>query len=567
MHKTIGAIRGRFFVPGYQRGYRWDKCDVTRLLDDIWGSNGSEYSLQPIVVKLHKHSEELASQEWELIDGQQRLTTLYLILQYMRRDASQGIGAPYSLRYETRQGSETYVDTLDEAKHGTNIDFFHLYHAYQAIDEWFKQHGDEYVRNSVASTLHNHLFKSVRVIWYEAPASVEAIPLFTRLNVGRIPLTDAELIKAALLSKVRSQSPDRALEIAAQWDAIERDLHHHDIWAFVAGAGAGVGDDKYPTRISLLLDTLADEQGGPPGVRPRYHTFDVLQRRIEQDFSEFWKDVVALHAQILGWFDVPKIYNKIGFIIASGRPFGELAFEVKHKRKSEFEQGLIARIKKNLGVNDDDLEDLSYEERKRGYPKLMDLLLLMNVETCSRFGVRFPFSEHLGNKWTLEHIHAQNADALNKAEQWRTWLITHRNAIDAVISEHEAKKQLKDEIQAAVDELVAEKAGGFSGEKFNLLSTRILELLNQDQLPDHSIRNLALLSSSDNSRLNSSVFEVKRQMILELDRAGKYVPCCTRNVFLKYYAAADASQPHFWGKQDKDDYLEAIRDVLKPYLN
>jgi hypothetical protein len=44
----------------------------------------------------------------------------------------------------------------------------------------------------------------VRVIWYEAPVSVEAIPLFTRLNVGRIPLTDAGLIKAALLSGVRS---------------------------------------------------------------------------------------------------------------------------------------------------------------------------------------------------------------------------------------------------------------------------------------------------------------------------------------------------------------------------
>ena len=83
-HKTIGAIRGRFFVPDYQRGYRWDKNDVTRMLDDIWGSKGQDYSLQPIVVKLHQMGKSEAEHEWELIDGQQRLTTLYLILHYMQ---------------------------------------------------------------------------------------------------------------------------------------------------------------------------------------------------------------------------------------------------------------------------------------------------------------------------------------------------------------------------------------------------------------------------------------------------------------------------------------------------
>jgi uncharacterized protein with ParB-like and HNH nuclease domain len=44
-HKIIGEIRGQSFVPGYQRGYRWDKQDVSRLLDDIWGSDGEKYSL------------------------------------------------------------------------------------------------------------------------------------------------------------------------------------------------------------------------------------------------------------------------------------------------------------------------------------------------------------------------------------------------------------------------------------------------------------------------------------------------------------------------------------------
>jgi uncharacterized protein with ParB-like and HNH nuclease domain len=70
--KLIGDIAGQFVVARYQRGYRWGRLEVERLLNDIWESNGSPYSLQPIVVK------KKAEAVWELVDGQQRLTTLYL---------------------------------------------------------------------------------------------------------------------------------------------------------------------------------------------------------------------------------------------------------------------------------------------------------------------------------------------------------------------------------------------------------------------------------------------------------------------------------------------------------
>jgi predicted 3-demethylubiquinone-9 3-methyltransferase (glyoxalase superfamily) len=77
---------------------------------------------------------------------------------------------------------------------------------------------------------------------------------------------------------------------------------------------------------------------------------------------------------------------------------------------------------------------------------------------------------------------------------------------------------------------------------------------------------MALLSNKDNSSLSNSVFEVKRQKILALDRDGEYVPACTRNVFLKYYADADAQQPHYWSEKDKDSYFKAIHKMLNPYF-
>lgn len=248
--------------------------------------------------------------------------------------------------------------------------------------------------------------------------------------------------------------------------------------------------------------------------------------------------------------------------------FGDLARAAKYKKKSEFETFLIDRIRDHIKVKEADLEDLSYEEKKRDYSKLLEILLLMNVETTTQSGLRFPFSRHIGQRWSLEHIHAQNAEALNRADQWTTWLSTHKIALDAVVSDLNIKEieQTKKNIDIAIANIDAGKSGNFSGQKFNALSHSVLKMLNHDDTPDHSIRNMALLSSNDNSRLNNSVFEVKRQMILELDRKGDYVPVCTRNVFLKYYAEADAQQPHFWSEADKDSYIKEIRNRLKPYF-
>ena len=82
----------------------------------------------------------------------------------------------------------------------------------------------------------------------------------------------------------------------------------------------------------------------------------------------------------------------------------------------------------------------------------------------------------------------------------------------------------------------------------------------------HSIGNLALLSGEANSVLSNAVFEVKRQRIIELDRAGEYIPICTRRVFLKYYTHSGSQQLHFWSTQDRMAYLEAMLQMIAPYF-
>ncbi len=75
--RKVGEISGHFLVPSYQRGFRWGTHEVEQLLNDIRASEGSNYYLQPVVVRRGDES-------FELIDGQQRLTTLFLIHRYIK---------------------------------------------------------------------------------------------------------------------------------------------------------------------------------------------------------------------------------------------------------------------------------------------------------------------------------------------------------------------------------------------------------------------------------------------------------------------------------------------------
>lgn len=560
--RLVGEIVGSFRVARYQRGYRWGKLEVERMLNDIWASKGEPYSLQPIVVKRDRET------AWELVDGQQRLTTLYLIFAYMQRAGLKNVGPQYSISYDTRTQSWNYLQKLDRALAGSNIDFFHLHAAYACIQAWFEQNGPTPLKlQEVADDVFRYLCKSVRVIWYEAPKGLDSTTLFTRLNVGRIPLTDGELFKALLLSRSRggTETSDRTHEIAAQWDSIERDLQYPDVWAFVADEAAA----DSPTRITLLLDTLA---GGPRGrARPRFHTFDVLREKVEHSGAEaVWNGVIQLHELVLGWYENRDHYHKIGYLVAVGQRFSDLVALAlgktnrnldalaSDKTKSEFGALLDARIRDTLDLTPSGVTALSYDSDRQ---KCARLLLLMNVETVRRMKdstERYSFRIHRCQAWSLEHIHAQHAESLTKAEQWKEWLRLHREPLADLSSVDELRREELlhriDEVGDKIDRQVFQELARDITAAFTLADASTAVTAHSV----HSVSNLALLASGHNSALNNAVFEVKRRRILELDRQGAYIPVCTRQVFLKYYTDADAQQVHFWSTQDREAYSKAI---------
>lgn len=553
--RTVGSLKGEFFVPAYQRGYRWGEHEVTALLQDITDAAGNDYYLQPVVVKA------LGEDRWELVDGQQRLTTLFLLMRAVKEFLPQ-VEVKYSMTYETRRGSAEYLSNPTEEECDTNIDYFHIFAAWQCINAWLKERPNP---TTAAMKLYEALDESVRVIWYEAPdtAAFDSRTLFTRLNVGRIPLTDAELVKALMLTRV-----ERQFETAAQWDSIERDLRAPEVWAFATGQADGSA-----TRISLILDTLADEEAPDHQwpVRPPFHTFETLRPLMAtpEAAQALWDRVVDCHSLILGWFDDRDIFHKIGYLVGTqSQTFGDLVRASRGRTKTEFMTWLDSRIRMSLKLSPTEVASLTYKSAKTA-----SVLLLMNAETVRRnqnSSERYSFDAHAQRSWSLEHIHAQNSQGLNTVEQWSAWLKDHRDALDALDLPQDVLESVRTRIDGVLPNVTSDTFEPLHRELTRLFSAEGDQAGPDDQDVDKhseidSITNLALLAQSDNSVLNNSVFEVKRREVIALDRRGAYIPPCTRNAFLKYYTREHAHL-HFWGPKDRDDYLAAILDTLDPYL-
>ena len=275
-----------------------------------------------------------------------------------------------------------------------------------------------------------------------------------------------------------------------------------------------------------------------------------------------WAQIDA-YQRLKEWYENIELYHKIGYLVASKSiKLQTLINNSKDIIKTEFQNSLDKLIAESINFRKDFCE-LSYD-RKTDYGLIEKLLLLFNVETIRQKSdetVRFPFDKHKQQEnWSLEHIHAQQSQGMNKKEQWLEWLELHKNSLVEM-----DKKTNKDLIQELTNTLNDEK---LTGDKFSELFDKAIKVLSEEGSMEytHSLSNLALLGQSDNSALNNSTFDVKRNKIIKMDKASDYIPVCTRRVFLKYYTPSHSNQLHFWGKADRDSYINEMNIVLSKYL-
>lgn len=560
--KPIKDIRGKFYIPAYQRGYRWGRTQVKTLLNDLYQcmeANGQEkdYCLQPVVVQ-KKGGQKKGELQYDLIDGQQRLTTIYILLRYAHQDY-------FSFEYETREKTQAFLENMDPQLAQTNIDFFHIYQAYTTIKDWLEE--------SFPADTDSHLYKlcnyvkeKVKVIWYEVGAEADPIALFTRLNIGKIQLTNAELIRALFLSDTPNGMENRRkYEMAIQWDDIEKQLRDDDdaFWAFITRKRA----EDYPTRIDLLFDLMCHKQDAEKD--PLFTFFKMEERLKHADRDRVWQEVINAFLQLKEWYKNNVYYHKIGYLIASGsNTMADLFDEARGKRKSEFKDRLDEMIAESITWRTNDKDsywDLDYH---KDYNRICRILLLFNVQSILYNGVqqRFPFNEYNNEKWSIEHIHAQNSEGLKTVDLQLEWLEWHLPSLKA-IHRDEPDNELVRDVEKVIDGI--RQSGRFIRSDFEDIFRRVVNDLSDTTDTDYinTLPNLALLSCGHNTCLSNSTFDVKRNLIIKMDKSGEFIPYCTKMTFLKYYENSSDVQVHFWGQKDREAYLQAIQHVIAPYYD
>jgi len=235
---------------------------------------------------------------------------------------------------------------------------------------------------------------------------------------------------------------------------------------------------------------------------------------------------------------------------------------------------LVNKIRKDTDGNEYQvtLEKLNYEnedQKSNDIPEINKILFLHNVHASLKSDkekARFPFNLYKKTKkkekWSLEHIHAQNSQSIIKKENQITWLNDHiqslgnqnNPAFDILIKGMKALKEL-DEIEPEV---------------FDNMVTDVYAAIKQDaninESKIHSINNLCLVDANTNSKLNNSVFDVKREKIKEREIEGHYIPTCTRNVFMKAYTHFPVNNA-YWTESDREAYLNSIEVTYNYFVN
>ena len=551
----------KFFVPKYQRGYRWSEKQIKDLLNDIYDFCKEEhrseefYCLQPLVVRKN-------GDKWNLIDGQQRLTTIVLFVKYFNEMwlGKKKLQVP-ELEYETRPESKNFIEKIEikdskavsSENAETNIDFYHIAKAYETINEWVENQSSDFDNQKFQSVFLHH----TKIIWYEVSEKEDEINAFIRINSGKIPLTNAELIKALFLQKKnfenQSEMSIHRYEMAEDWDRIEHKLQDDSFWYFLT-------KDMPPaySRIEFLFDLIYEDETGKRKSKDEplttYLFFHKKSESLEWNLTVQWNQIKAIFDTLCEWYEDFVRYHCVGYLIYAGKRITELYKICKNKQKNKALIELKRLMLKSLPCELDSIDELEYgqqsSETLQKFFVLYNILYLLRNSGSSKF----PFSKLKTEKWDIEHIDSQTENPLKNLKEQKEWLDYAYSDLPEELKEFESRiKSYKTLQEVDID-------------KFDALYKDIAEKLTDKNIQNkNSIGNLTLLDSHTNRAYGNSLFPTKRRFIIERDKEGRFIPLCTRNVFLKYYQSGSVDLRK-WTADDAEKYLKDIVETFEKFF-
>ena len=584
--KAVSELRNCIFtIPYQQRGYRWNPDNIQMLLNDlkefIDSPSKKMYCLQPITVVPEFNG---WAQNWcqncppnfrclerfEVIDGQQRLTTLFLLWKYLQ------LGDFYSFEFERDENNErksfleriSDIQKVDESK----IDYYYISQAFLTIKNWFNH--DLLLEQSFKQLLTAPLKeKSIQVLWYMVEKEKEHV-VFRNLNSGKIQLSNSDLIKALLLNK--TNDIENHQQIAAQFEIMERQLGEDRFWYMLQQKD--IEPLKGQSRIDMMFNLVTGVSDEEYEIEPR-KSFFILSSYTDDKLIEEWHKVRDCYQRLRDLFEDPYTFHYIGFLTYCGQKIEDTIKDYANSKKSVFLDDLKQKIKQKRHYKS--LEEYSYEGSKE---VLRRLFVLHNIETLLyryeelkekhnlKFSYEnFPFELLYNHKWNIEHIASHTDNDLKTENDRKDW-------IDSVFSDFSEK--LSDDF---ILKLKNEAERDLKNEKnFNSLYKTVVEKFDSDkpisEENKNSLGNLVLLDEHTNKSFHNSLFPRKRRIVIiasglrgshdsEENVESVYVPICTQQVYTKSYNKSSNVNLNSWGQDDFEAYVSDMQEKLKFYYS
>ena len=472
--KSIENMVGiNFIIPSFQRGYRWSKENIINLFNDIL-ENEEGYLLHSLCLGKNSKKNEY-SEKYIVVDGQQRLTAIYIILAVLYRNIQEE-KFNIKMQYESRETSAEFLDFLftykgevssaevreewENLKKEMNLDFEYMIASYIGINNEIDKQKDS---QQFEITKLKDKFMKAKFIWtvLEYQSKKDLIDKFGKINMGKIPLNNAELIKSEILNYKNidesfksnvslSKIENKQREVIKLWAEIEHTLHFADFWAFIPHKNqyrVGINDIN---RIEYILQFyLFKQKSGRKdyelymdrfrGDFVLYDSFvSYLKGLKEEKYSNKEKSSISIMEEVYCLFKEIKslyhndgrsidylgdknLYNYISYYVYYNDSINEneylnsfqLFYELLEKNRNNRERLIKTKIKEMVfgeeGIKNKILS-LNYEDSKK---EMLHVLLLYNVILISStqgVGNRFNFIEYKSKTWTAEHIFPQNPE-------------------------------------------------------------------------------------------------------------------------------------------------------------
>ncbi|WP_319231103.1 DUF262 domain-containing protein [Draconibacterium orientale] len=573
----------KFYIAPYQRGYKWASDNenapvwvlMTDLLDAFRGDE-KEYFLQYITVKKNQLN---GTSVLEVIDGQQRLTTLTLLFSVLasRKDNKEPAITDNKLSYKVRPIVDKFFRNFvyKEVKELFDmewIDFTNEYPEYNEQDIFFlfeaiKRINLELSSDDILMKFETFVTENVKIILNNIDkGNISSERIFSNLNTNKVDLTGVELIKGLLLTKTaREVKHDNEIphykEILETRAAIGRQWDEMTNWA------EGKRIKKFyftqysePIEGILTLVALSHNYKEKQSKGSQYPLFNFYQRLLNRDHltaSDLFGEIREFYNVLRDWQTNKRLYNLLGFLFFNGRidfKFEELS-DLIRKKTNEVEKVLSTKV---LELLPDDSSTLEYGVDNDAIQRV---LLAISVFGNDQY---FDYVNFAQNDWSLEHVFPQNPEKISdtlqhndiklikslKKENWKKEGARYLRSINFEKEDAETK------IEQLFQKLKQETCEVDSIEK-----EIIYELIETTQL--NKLGNMALLTGKVNTSVGNGMFDAKRFKIVKMVSKGEFVPKHTYDVFSKLLSEDFNPNLTVWTENDIEVHTKWIVNKVR----